>query len=156
MCDILTRSLSATKRRDFLLRFPLCPCAGCEPESAMKELNENEREVLRILWQADQLKPAEIQADFAWRIENATLRSVLRNLLEKQYVTRQKQGKAFVYRAKSRRGAQFSRAMQRMAEIFTGGSKVDLILELLRRENLSDSELQALHQIAQEKKSDSE
>ncbi|HQX52223.1 MAG TPA: BlaI/MecI/CopY family transcriptional regulator [Planctomycetaceae bacterium] len=105
----------------------------------MNELNENEREVLRILWQADHLKPAEIQSDFTCKIENATLRSILRNLIEKQLVTRTKQGKAFLYRAKSRRGTQFSRAMQRMAEIFTGGSKADLMLELLRRENLSDT-----------------
>ncbi len=122
----------------------------------MNDLNENEREVLRILWQADRLKPAEIQANFAWEIENATLRSILRNLVEKQLATRQKQGKAFVYRAKSRRGTQFSRAMQRMAEIFTSGSKAALILELVRRENLSDAELQALQEIAQQKKSDSE
>ena len=121
----------------------------------MNELNENEREVMRILWQSQHMKPVGIQAEFAWEIENATLRSVLRKLVEKGFVTRKKQGKAFVYRAKSRRGTQFSRAMQRMAEIFTCGSKADLILELLRRENLSDTELQALQQIAQKKKPDS-
>ena len=121
----------------------------------MNELNENDREVLRILWQNQHLKPSEIQAEFAWEIENATLRSVLRKLVGKRFITRQKQGKAFVYRAKSRRGTQFSRAMQRMAEIFTGGSKADLILELLRRETLSDTELQALQQIARQKTPDS-
>jgi predicted transcriptional regulator len=38
--------------------------------------------------------------------------------------------------------------MQRMAEIFTGGSKAGLILELLRREKLSAEELAALQEIA--------
>ena len=118
---------------------------------AMNELNENEQEVLRILWQQDRLKPAEIQAEFGWGIENATLRSVLRNLVEKEFVTRIKVGKAFVYRARRRRESQFSRAMQRMAEIFTGGSRAALIMQLLQSENLSPSELAALQKIAEQK-----
>ncbi len=46
-------------------------------DDRMSELNENEYEVLRILWDAGELKPAEIQTEFGWEIENATLRSVL-------------------------------------------------------------------------------
>ena len=117
----------------------------------MNELNENEQEVLRILWQQDRLKPAEIQAEFGWNIENATLRSVLRNLDEKEFVTRIKVGKAFVYRARRRRESQFSRAMQRMAEIFAGGSRTELIMQLLQSEDLSPSELATLQKIAEQK-----
>lgn len=114
----------------------------------MNELNENEFEVLRILWQQGELKPADIQSQFGWEIENATLRSVLRNLLEEGRVVRKKDGKAFLYRARSRRTTQFTRSMQRMAEIFTGGSKTDLILELLRLEKLSPEDLKTLQRIA--------
>ncbi|TWU35963.1 BlaI/MecI/CopY family transcriptional regulator [Novipirellula artificiosorum] len=117
----------------------------------MDELNENEREALRILWQAPDQKPAEIQAAFGWSIENATLRSVLRNLLQKGYLSRKKSGKAFAYRARTRRSAQFSRTMQRMAEVFTGGSKTDLIMELLRREKLSDADLAMLKEITDQR-----
>jgi predicted transcriptional regulator len=117
----------------------------------MDQLNENEKEALRVLWDSGDAKPSDIQAAFGWSIENATLRSVLRNLVEKGYVTRRKEGKAFFYRARSRRAAQFSQAMQRMAEIFTGGSKADLILELLRREKLSPKDLAALREIANRK-----
>jgi BlaI family transcriptional regulator, penicillinase repressor len=119
----------------------------------MHELNENEKEALRVLWELGAVKPADIQAAFGWSIENATLRSVLRNLVEKGFVTRNKVGKAFLYRARSRRGALFSQAMQRMAEIFTGGSKADLILELLKREKLSPQDLAALQEIANRKQS---
>ena len=117
----------------------------------MYELNENEQEVLRILWEQDRLKPAEIQAEFGWKIENATLRSVLRNLVDKEFVNREKVGKAFVYRSRRRRDSQFSKAMQRMAEIFTGGSRAALIMELLKREELSADELTALQKIAEQK-----
>ena len=124
----------------------LFPLDGC-----VNELNENEFEVLRILWELGELKPADIQSNFGWEIENATLRSVLRNLLEKGFLVRKKQGKAFLYRARSRRGAQFARTMDRMAEIFTGGSKTELILELLRHEKLSAEEVATLQKIAERK-----
>ena len=45
-------------------------------------LNKNELEALRILWEKGELKPADIQARFSWSIENATLRSVIVNLVE--------------------------------------------------------------------------
>lgn len=115
----------------------------------MNELNENEREALRVLWEMEDAKPAEIQTRFGWDIENATLRSVLRNLIEKGFVSRRKEGKAYFYKALRRRGSLFGQAMQRMAEIFTGGSKAGLILELLRREKLSPEELAALQAIAE-------
>ena len=118
----------------------------------MNELNENEREALRVLWELDEAKPAEIQNLFGWEIENATLRSVLRNLIDKGFASRRKDGKAYFYKALSRRSSLFGQAMQRMAEIFTGGSKAGLILELLRREKLSPEELAALQAIARDQR----
>ena len=66
----------------------------------MTSLNQNEMEALRILWERGELKPAEIQAHFSWPIENATLRSVLVNLVEKKHIARRLQGKAFFYAAR--------------------------------------------------------
>ncbi len=117
----------------------------------MSDLNQNELETMRILWDADSLKPAEIQKQFAWAIENSTLRSVLRNLGERSLVTRRKHGKAYFYKAKKHRHTQFARTMQRMAEVFAGGSKSGLIFELLKREKLTLEELNELRRIAGEK-----
>lgn len=120
----------------------------------MIELNENEAEVLRVLWEFGEAKPADIQQNFAWPIENATLRSVLRNLVDKGMLSRKKVGKAFHYKVLSRKRTQFTQAMQRMAEIFTGGSKSGLILELLRHEKLSPQDLAKLQSIANQQQSD--
>jgi len=62
-------------------------------------LNQNELEALRILWEWGELKPADIQGRFSWPIENATLRSVLVNLVEKGHIVRKLHGKAFFYGA---------------------------------------------------------
>lgn len=116
--------------------------------SSVHDLNPNEVEALRILWDEGPQKPAEIQSRFGWAIENATLRSVLRGLMEKKRVVREKKGKAFYYRARVTRRGQLRRTMQRMAEVFAGGSTGDLVLELIRSETLSPGELAELQRIA--------
>ena len=117
----------------------------------MTNLNKTELEALRILWDAGELKPAGIAEQFSWVIDNGTLRSVLRVLIEKGYVTRRKEGKAFLYRAKAtRRGLQGQMA-RLMAHVFAGGSTGDLIAQLIRTERLSSEELAELRRVANEK-----
>ncbi len=117
----------------------------------MAELNKNELECMRILWGLGPSKPAEIEAAFGWPIENATLRSALRQLVEKGQSKRRKVGKAFVYRAAAGRGRTLSKMSRRMAQVFTGGSTAGLIMELLKSESLSPEEIAELRRIAEER-----
>lgn len=121
----------------------------------MHDLNPNEVEALRILWDLGPSKPAEIQKEFGWSIENATLRSVLRSLVEKGLLVREKQGKAFYYRPRVTRRSQLRRTIRRMAEVFAGGSTGNLVLELIRSEKLTAEELAELQRIASGKPSES-
>lgn len=114
----------------------------------MSELNKNELEAMRILWKNGPLKPAEIQRRFAWPIENATLRSVLRVLMQKGHVKRRRKGKAYFYHAKVSRRGILSKMARRMAEVFSAGSAADLIAQLIKTENLTREEIQELRQIA--------
>ncbi|MCZ6652583.1 MAG: BlaI/MecI/CopY family transcriptional regulator, partial [Planctomycetota bacterium] len=114
-------------------------------------LNQNELEVMRILWQDGPLKPAEIQERFSWEIENATLRSVLRLLMDKGKVGRRKQGKAYHYRARVKRSTQLSQTARRLAFVFAGGSAGDLILELVKSEKLTPQEIDELRRVAARK-----
>lgn len=117
----------------------------------MEDLNSNELETLRVLWQDGPLKPGEIQERFGWTIENATLRSVLRVLMDKGHVTRTKQGKAFFYQAKSSQPGMMASMAKRMAEVFAGGSRANLIAQLIRTERLSKKEIEELRRIAEDK-----
>ena len=121
----------------------------------MAELNRNELEAMRVLWGRGTLKPAEIQDQFSWPVENPTLRSVLRVLMDKGLVTRRKKGKAYYYRAKARRRSVLKDMSQRMAHVFTGGSAAGLIAQLIKTEKLSIEEIEELRRIADEKVSDS-
>jgi BlaI family transcriptional regulator, penicillinase repressor len=111
-------------------------------------LNQNELEALRILWEKGDSKPAEIQARFAWPIENATLRSVLANLVEKKLATRRLQGKAFYYAASVPKATMLQTMTQNLARIFAGGSHQELVLQLLETSDIKPADLKLLRQRA--------
>ncbi len=117
----------------------------------MSDLNRNELEVLRVLWDRGELKPGEIQEQFSWEIDNGTLRSILRILIDKGHVTRFKSGKAYLYKAKRTREGVLSRMAKNMAQVFSGGSTAGLIAQLIETEKLSSGEIDQLRQIAADK-----
>jgi len=111
---------------------------------AAAALNQNEMEALRILWEYGPLKPAEIQNHFSWPIENATLRSVLVNLLEKQHVTRKLQGKAFFYEARVKKTALLQNMLHTMARVFAAGSKQELVAQLVKTGDIKPEDLEVI------------
>lgn len=115
----------------------------------MDELNRNELEALRILWDHGEQKPPELEERFGWSIDNGTLRSVLRVLMEKDLVARRKVGKAYFYKAKKTRAGVMKRVARQMAQVFTGGSTADLIVQLIKTEKLSPEDIAELRRIAE-------
>ena len=115
----------------------------------MMSLNQNELEVLRILWEKGELKPAAIQAHFSWPIENATLRSVLVNLVEKKHVSRKLEGKAFYYAARVPKATLLQNLMEHLARVFAGGSPRELVAQLVETADIKPADLKLLHETAQ-------
>lgn len=113
-------------------------------------LNENELEVLRLLWLDAPRKPAEIQSDFGWEIDNGTLRSVLVAMVDAGLLKRRRDGKAYLYAPRVRRETLMKRMVGRIAEVFTDGSTGKLLMELVSNEKLSEHELQELRDIAKQ------
>jgi predicted transcriptional regulator len=114
----------------------------------MASLNQNELEALRILWEQGASKPAEIQARFSWAIENATLRSVLVNLVEKRYVRRTLQGKAFFYEARASKTTLLPHMMRTLARVFAGGSSHALLAQLVETGDIKPDDLKLLRRAA--------
>jgi BlaI family transcriptional regulator, penicillinase repressor len=114
----------------------------------MTSLNQNELEALRILWEQGELKPAEIQAHFSWPIENATLRSVLVNLVENKHITRRLQGKAFFYAALVPKATLLQTTMHALARVFAGGSHQELVVQLMETSDIKPADLRLIRQTA--------
>lgn len=118
----------------------------------MPTLTPGELEVMQVLWDRGPLKPAEIQRNFPRPINNATLRSALRVLLEKGHVARQKEGKVYIYKAKTPRKNALKKLTGRLAEAFSGGSSGALIVQLIENEKLSPEDIAELQKIVRRRK----
>lgn len=114
----------------------------------MTSLNQNELETLRILWEHGELKPADIQTYFSWPIENATLRSVLVNLVGKKHLARRLQGKAFFYSANVPKVTLLQAMTQTLARVFAGGSREELVMQLMKTSDVKAADLQLLRKTA--------
>lgn len=118
----------------------------------METFTKSELEVMQVLWQHGPLKPGDLEAAFPRPIGNAALRSLLLILLEKGHVAREKDGRAFVYRAVTRREGELRKLTRRLADIFSDGSPKALIAQMVRAEKLSEEDLRELQALARETK----
>ena len=113
-------------------------------------LTSAELEVMQILWEHGELKPAQIQDRFPRSIKNPALRSILGILVDKGRVARRKEGKAFFYKAKTRRQSVFRSMLREVAVVFCQGSSEALLMNLIRSQKLSEEELIELKRMADE------
>ncbi len=115
----------------------------------MPTFTRGELEVMRILWEHGEMKPAEIQEKFLREIKNSALRSYLSILLEKGHVIRRLVGKAYYYKAKAGREPTLKSMCRELANVFCGGSTEALMCHLIKSEKLSDKELIKLRRLAE-------
>jgi BlaI family transcriptional regulator, penicillinase repressor len=119
----------------------------------MPRFTAGELEVMRILWEHGELKPAEIQSQFPRPIKNAALRSYLSILHAKGHVNRRRKGNAFYYRPKTKRESTFRTVLSELINTFCDGSTEALLCHLIAKEKLSEKELLDLQQTAKNQNS---
>jgi BlaI family transcriptional regulator, penicillinase repressor len=116
----------------------------------MPRFTQGELEIMRILWEHGELKPAEIHSRFPRKIKNPSLRSYLAILLEKGHVLRRRVGKAYFYRAKTRRNSTFRSMLRDLTRVCCDGSMEKLLCQLIRSEKLSETDLIELKRLSEE------
>ena len=116
----------------------------------MPRFTPGELAVMQILWEHGELKPAQIQDHFPRSIKNPALRSILGILVDKGHVARRKAGKAFFYKAKTRRQSVFRSMLREVVDVFYQGSSEALLMNLIKSQMLSEEELIELKRMADE------
>ena len=114
----------------------------------MPRFTPGELKVMRLLWEHGELKPAELQERFGEPIKNPALRSYLTTLLAKGHVVRRRVGKAYYYKAVTRSHSAFRTMLGELVEAYCGGSASTLVMNLIRSEKLSESDLIGLKWLA--------
>jgi BlaI family transcriptional regulator, penicillinase repressor len=119
----------------------------------LKNLGEVEQAVMDYIW-AHRPSSAEAcrEALASSRpMKDSTIRTVLRRLEEKGYLTHNIKGRTFIYRASDARQSVAVRAVKSIIDRFCGGSAEELVLGMVDNAVLSRKQLELLARRIEEK-----
>lgn len=115
-----------------------------KPKHDPSELGELERNVLSIVWRLGSATAERIREELERPLTDSTIRTVLRRLEAKGYVTHALEDRAFVYRPAESRQRVAGRAVQRIVDWFCEGSVEALLVGMVDQKVLGRGELQRL------------
>ncbi len=108
------------------------------------ELGVLERELLGIVWRRGTATADEVREELDRPLKDSTIRTVLRRLEEKGYVTHSLDNRTFVYRPAESPQKVAGRAVQRIVDWFCAGSVEELLVGMVDSKVISRGELERL------------
>ena len=108
------------------------------------ELGELERNILLIVWRTGSATADQVREELGRPLKDSTIRTVLRRLEEKGYLTHSVEDRTFVYRPAQSRQRVAGRAVQRIVDWFCEGSVEALLVGMVDSKVLDRAELQRL------------
>lgn len=114
------------------------------PDHDPAELGSLERDVLLIVWRLGLATADQVRESLPRPLKDSTVRTVLRRLEEKGYLTHGVDDRTFVYRPAETRQRVAGRAVQRIVDWFCEGSVETLLAGMVDSNVLDRAELQRL------------
>jgi BlaI family transcriptional regulator, penicillinase repressor len=108
------------------------------------DLGELEREIMQFLWQRGSMTAEEVREQIERPLKDSTIRTVLRRLEEKGYLTHSVENRTFIYQPTEARQVVAGRAVKRIVDWFCDGSVEDLLVGMVDSQVLGRKELQRL------------
>ena len=108
------------------------------------ELGELERSILSIIWRLGTVTADQVREELDRPLKDSTVRTVLRRLEEKGYLTHSVDDRTFVYRPAQSRQRVAGRAAKRIVDWFCEGSVEALLVGMVDSKVLDRAELQRL------------
>jgi BlaI family transcriptional regulator, penicillinase repressor len=90
----------------------------------LPDLGELEQAVMQLIWAAGSMTAEAVRERLPRRLKESTVRSVLRRLEEKGYVTHTVDGRTYVFRATKARGRVAATAVRRIIDRFCSVEEV--------------------------------
>lgn len=115
-------------------------------QSRLKNLGEVEQAVMDFIWTQDFVTAESCREALASSrpMKDSTIRTVLRRLEEKGYLTHKVDGRTFVYEASHERQNVAVRAVKSIIDRFCGGSAEELVLGMVDNAVLDRKQLERL------------
>ncbi len=110
------------------------------------DLGDLEREVLQLIWQRgeQQVTADTVREALSRPLKESTVRTVLKRLEEKGYLTHTVDGRTFLYQAAERPTLVAARAVKKIVDWFCNGSVSDVLVGMVDAKMLDPDELKAL------------
>lgn len=108
------------------------------------ELGELERTILSIVWHHGRVTAERVREELDRPLKDSTVRTVLRRLEEKGYLTHAVEDRTFIYSPAESRQRVAGRAVKRIVDWFCEGSVEALLVGMVDSKVLDRAELQRL------------
>ncbi len=112
------------------------------------ELGELELSMMQLIWQYatkhGAVSAEQVREELGRPLKDSTIRTVLRRLEEKGYLTHTVEGRTYLYRPSEARQQVAGRAVKRIIDWFCDGSVEALLVGMVDSEVLDQKELQRL------------
>lgn len=120
---------------------------------ADSELGDLEREVMQIVWSSGPIASEAVRERLSRPLKESTVRTVLRRLEEKGFVTHAVQGRTYLFEAAEPRANVAARAVRRIVDWMCNGSVEEVLVGMVDTAVLDSAQLQRLaEKIAKAKK----
>jgi BlaI family penicillinase repressor len=113
-------------------------------KSTLPPLGDLEHELLAILWANGEMTAVDVRKKVTRKLKDPTIRTVLRRLEEKGYVTHSVVGGTFIYRATESAESAAAIAVQGIVDRFCGGSMERVLLGLVEASLVDPKQLAAI------------
>jgi predicted transcriptional regulator len=110
----------------------------------ISDLGHLEREVLNLVWQHGPSTADAVQRLVGKPLKESTVRTVLRRLEAKGYLTHTLDNRTFIYKAADSRGRAVAHAVKRLVDRFCNGSVEEALVGMVDAQIVDRRELQRL------------
>jgi BlaI family transcriptional regulator, penicillinase repressor len=100
-------------------------------EESFEDLGGLQREVVRIVWACAPVTAEAVRERLSRPLKESTVRTVLRRLEEKGYITHTVDGRTYVYDVVTSRGRVAARAVQRIVDWVCDGSVEEVLVGMV-------------------------
>ena len=107
-------------------------------------LGDLEHEIAQLIWTHGAMTASAVRKRLPRPLKDPTIRTVLRRLEEKGYLTHTNEAGTFMYRAKETREQIAIKAVKRIIDSFCDGSAEQLLVGMVKSAMLKPSQLRAI------------
>lgn len=113
-------------------------------DDSLPDLGELERAIMQLIWAGGPMTADAVRERLPRRPKELTVRTVLRRLEEKGYVTHTIDGRTYVYRAAEARRNVAAKAVKRIVDWFCNGSMEEVLVGMIDAKMLNGDQVKKL------------